>query len=53
MNKDKRTQVPTRSAKIQSGSQRGKGTNYVAEPSPVTGSISEGNGRKPKSVVSL
>jgi len=31
----------------------GKGTNYVPEPSPVAGSISEEKGRKPKSIVSL
>jgi len=44
-----RTQVQPRSTKTQSGSQRGKDTNYVLEPSPVVArSI-----RKPEKSVNL
>ncbi len=46
--KRERTQVQPRSTKTQSRSQRGKGTNYVLEPSPVARSI-----RKPEKSVNL
>jgi hypothetical protein len=46
MNKDKGPKFKLVVQNIQSGSQMGKGINYVPEPSPVAGSISVGKGRK-------
>jgi hypothetical protein len=53
MNKDKGPKFQLEVQKFKVGHKGAKEQNYVPEPSPVAGSISEGNGRKPKNVVSL